>query len=165
MPRLYLTNDSYPELREIDAQWSRTRTWWRAIGHAIRHIDFWIFALTQLGLVIGIVLGGIGIAAVAGLDGASGRIVHLSFAIGALLVFCYLQISWGGDMMRRHLRAVSDVARYACPQCGQSLFGHLGGNEATVRCPECGSVFTRKTFEPPYPIPHDLRAFPPWAGS
>lgn len=120
MPRLYLTNDSYPELREIDAQWSRTRTWWRAIGHAIRHIDFWIFALTQLGLVIGIVLGGIGIAAVAGLDGASGRIVHLSFAIGALLVFCYLQISWGGDMMRRHLRAVSDVARYACPNAARA---------------------------------------------
>ncbi len=82
-----------------------------------------------------------------------------------LALFCYLQISWGGDLMRPHLRAVSDVARYACPACGQSLYGHLGDDRTMVQCPECGARVDRRTFAPPYPIAREFRVFPPWRRS
>ena len=43
MPRVYLTNDSYPELRNLPLGWPRSRTWWRAIRHAM---GGWRFFLT-----------------------------------------------------------------------------------------------------------------------
>ena len=83
-----------------------------------------------------------------------------ALAGGWLVVFAYLQVSWGGDMMRPHLRAVSDVARYSCPSCGQSLVGHL--EEAVVRCPDCATRVDPVLFDPPYAVGPELRAFPPW---
>ncbi len=93
------------------------------------------------------------------------NVAHIAFAAGALAAFMYLQVSVGGDMMRRHLRAVSAVARFACPTCGHSLVGHLAGDEPIVRCPECASDVGLSTFEPPFPIPPRDRAFPPWRRS
>ena len=74
-------------------------------------------------------------------------------------VFSYLQTTWGGDIMRSHLRAVSDVARYACPACGQSLYGHIDDESPEVTCPECGARVKRAIFEPPYRTPKEFRAF------
>ena len=163
MPRLYVTNDSYPELRGITARWSRTRTWWRAIRLAATRRHFWIFVAVQAAVLVGAnALATIGLPTPASRAAVA---VRVSIAVASLGVVSYLQVSWGGDMMRRHLRAVSDVARYACPSCGQSLFGHLddaGDPATTVRCPECAAEVARDIFEPPYPIPRAFRAFPPW---
>jgi len=68
-------------------------------------------------------------------------------------------------MMRPHLRAVSPEARYACPCCGQSLYGHLSADGPTVQCPECATIVDKAVFDPPYPIPAAFKAFPPWRGS
>ncbi len=162
MPHLYLNNDSYPELRDIQPRWVRTLTWWRAITRAAGHADFWIFAATQIGLLGCFVLLDVVTVVAADLEPGRSRIVHIVFGVCALGVFSYLQVSWGGDMMRRHLRAVSEVARYACPGCGHSLFGHLGQGQGSIRCPECGSEIDRDTFAPPYRVPARFRAFPPW---
>ena len=89
-------------------------------------------------------------------------LVFTFFGAGWLIVFAYLQISWGGDMMRSYLRAVSEKARYACPRCGHSLFGHLDGDADLVRCPECGADVVRDVFDWPHPIPLRYRAFPFW---
>ncbi len=160
--RLYVTNDSYPELREIDAQWARTRTWWRAISRAARTRDFWVFVAAQAAVFVAPVLAAAVLSSALGLERGTTRAVDSAAIVAGAIAFAYLQVSWGGDMMRRHLRAVSETARYACPRCGQNLFGHLDEGRSAVRCPECADDVDRAVFEPPYPIPRHLRAFPPW---
>ena len=62
-------------------------------------------------------------------------------------------------MMRSHLRAVSDIARYACPSCGQSLYGHIEDKSIDITCPECGARVERAIFQPPYRTSREFRAF------
>jgi predicted RNA-binding Zn-ribbon protein involved in translation (DUF1610 family) len=156
--RLYLTNESYPELRGVRRGWPRSRTWWRAIAHATRHAGLWVFAATQVLIVAGFVAADRAVVLL--MDGPwMHDIAHVSFGVAALIVFGYLQSSWGGDIMRSHLRAVSDIARYACPNCGQSLYGHLDEESVSVRCPECGVQIQQAIFEPPHRTPAEFRAF------
>ncbi len=162
MRYLYLNNESYPELRNVHPRWSRTVTWWRAIAHAPRHADFWRFVGGQVLVVIAFVIADRVIVSTLGQGAWEARYTHLVFVVAALGAFCYLLASMGGDMMRRHLRAVSEVARYACPQCGQSLFGHLERADETVRCPECFTHVTCDIFEPPFVVPSHFKVFPPW---
>jgi len=157
--RIYLNNDSYPELRGIRRGWTRSLTWWRAIARGMRHVDFWVFMATQAAILAAFVAADRAVVVFAGLEGAAATAVNTVFGLSGLFVFGYLQSSWGGDMMRSHLRAVSDIARYACPSCGQSLFGHLDDQPEFVRCPECGSHVGRAIFEPPYRTPKEFRAF------
>lgn len=157
--RLYLNNDSYPELRGIRRGWTRSLTWWRAIARGMRHVDFWVFMATQAAILAAFVAADRAVVVFGGLEGAAATAVNTVFGLSGLFVFGYLQSSWGGDMMRSHLRAVSDIARYACPSCGQSLFGHLDDQPEFVRCPECGSHVGRAIFEPPYRTPKEFRAF------
>ncbi len=163
--RLYLSNDSYPELREVRPQWVRTVTWWRAIARATRTGRFWLFASAQVVVLAAAILAAVLILRYGDLRGWPAVIVQAATLAGGLMTFAYLQVSWGGDMMRSHLRAVSDVSRYSCPSCGQSLFGHLDGNDQVVRCPECGCRIHRDVFAPPFRIPREFRVFPPWGGS
>ncbi len=156
--RLYLTNESYPELRGVRPGWPRSRMWWRAFAHATRHAGMWVFAATQVLIVFGFVAADRAVLLLIDEQRIHG-IAHVSFGVAAFMVFSYLQISWGGDIMRSHLRAVSDIARYACPNCGQSLYGHLDEESATVRCPECGLRIRRAIFEPPHRTPAEFRAF------
>ncbi len=117
-----------------------------------------MFAATQVLIVAGFVAADWAVAPL--MDGQRAHgIAHVSFGVAALIVFGYLQTSWGGDIMRSHLRAVSDIARYACPNCGQSLYGHLDQESATVRCPECGADIQRAIFEAPHRTPSEFRAF------
>jgi rubredoxin len=181
MPKLYLTNDSYPELRDV-AQWARTVTWWNAIRRAFGDARFWAFLASQAACLAALVATAGAVESA--LDPASPvrPFVHAAAALGWLCAFAWLQVSWGGDIMRSHLRAVSPVARWACPGCGHSLVGHVGKEEATerrsdgatkggeesaaapapIRCPECAAMIGREVFEPPYRIPREFRAFPPW---
>ena len=156
--RLYLTNESYPELRGIRRGWSRSATWWRAIAHATRHARFWVFVATQASILVLLVVTDRLLVAFVGPE-AERPALHVAIALGAFAVFSYLQTTWGGDMMRSHLRAVSDVARYACLGCGQSLYGHIDGESPEVTCPECGARIKRAIFEPPYRTPREFRAF------
>ena len=157
MLRFYLNNDSYPELREINMHWARSLTWMRAILHAAGHLDFWIFAGVQT--LLAALIGPLTFT----LTRAAGTIPAIAVTLFATLtLFGYLQVSWGGDMMRRHLRAVSETARYACPNCGHNLFGHLDGETPALRCPECAERVERALFEPPFKLPERYRAFPPW---
>ncbi|MHC5006455.1 MAG: zinc ribbon domain-containing protein [Planctomycetota bacterium] len=160
VPRLYLSNDSYPELREIHPRWTRSVTWWRAITLGVRHARFWGFVTAQIGLAFGCFFAARTLNAVDVGRVVPDGLIFTFFGAGWLIVFAYLQISWGGDMMRSYLRAVSDKARYACPQCGHSLFGHVGGDADRVRCPECGADVARDVFDWPHPIPLRYRAFP-----
>ena len=159
---MYLSNDSYPELRDIQPRWAITVTWWRAIGHALRHRRFWVFAAVQIGLVLLFVATAVAIDELRLLNDRDGRYANVLLTGGWFVVFAFLQVSWGGDMMRPYLRAVSDKARYACPRCGHSLVGHLDGADDPVRCPECAVRVARDIFAPPYHVPPDYRVFPPW---
>jgi predicted RNA-binding Zn-ribbon protein involved in translation (DUF1610 family) len=162
VPRLYLSNDSYPELREVRPRWARTVIWWRAIALGVRQARFWGYMAAQIGTAVGCIVAARMFNAIDVAGAVPDPLVNWFLGAGWLLVFVYSQLSWGGDMMRSYLRAVSDKARYACPRCGHSLFGHLGGNVDSVRCPECGAHVARDTFEWPYPIPLRFRAFPFW---
>jgi predicted RNA-binding Zn-ribbon protein involved in translation (DUF1610 family) len=160
--RLYWNNDSFPELREVHPQWARTVTWWRAIRHGSRHADFWGFLGLQAAIAIGCLLADRVAISLIRPPAAGAAAVHTALLVVAVVVISYLQVSLGGDMMRRHLRSVSETARHACPACGQSLFGHLQGAGSTVRCPECAAEIDRRLFEPPYRVPKPYRLFPPW---
>jgi DNA-directed RNA polymerase subunit RPC12/RpoP len=162
VPRLYLSNDSYPELREVHPRWARTLTWWRAFALSFRQGRFWGFVGTQFGIAFGCFFAAKTLNAVDVGRVVPDGLVFTFFGAGWLLVFAYLQVSWGGDVMRSYLRAVSEKARYACPRCGHSLFGHLAGDADRVRCPECGARVTREVFDWPHPIPLGCRAFPFW---
>lgn len=171
--RIYLSNESYPELRHMPVGWARSSTWWRAIAHAARHTHFWVFTGVQVVLVAGfLVADGLTIV-VSGLGQTGNAVAHVAYGMAAIGVFGYLQVSWGGDMMRRHLRAVSEEARYACPFCGQSLYAHVVGRSdeamerrsdegGAIRCPECAARVKRAVFTEPYLIPPECRVFPPW---
>jgi DNA-directed RNA polymerase subunit RPC12/RpoP len=163
MPLFYVNNHSYPELRDIEGEWSRARTWFSAIRHASRCADFRWFVAGQAGLLVMMVVAGVAVAVLfpAGFVLAA----HLAIVLGGTLLAAYLQVSLGGDIMRRHLRSVSETARYACPSCGQGLVAHAGTGDPVVRCPECAADIDRAIFEPPHVIPRAFRAFPPWPGS
>jgi hypothetical protein len=162
VPRLYLSNDSYPELRDLHPRWARTVTWWRAIAFSLRHARFWGFVAAQIGVAAGFVVTGSTINALDLAGGVPDRAVNVCLGAGWLAVFAYLQVSWGGDIMRSYLRAVSDEARHACPGCGHCLRGHLPGEADPVRCPECGAHVARALFAWPHRIPRGFRAFPFW---
>ncbi len=149
--RIYLTNESYPELRGVRRGWSRSATWWRAIDDAARHARFWVFVVTQASILA--VLIAVNWMLV------PWPVVQVAIGLFAFAVFSYLQTTWGGDIMRSHLRAVSDVARYACPSCGQSLYGHIEDESPQITCPECGARVERAIFRPPYRTPREFRAF------
>ncbi len=161
--RIYLNNDSFPELREVRPWWARSRIWWRALGHAFRHRDFWQVAAIQLLIVLAaLALDRMFVGGFRTTTAKLGHAIILGLGFG---LAGYLQVSWGGDMMRRHLRSVSVSARYACPRCGQSLFGHANGGDDQVRCPECAAEVDRRLFAPPYRVPGEFLMFPPWRRS
>ena len=153
VPRLYLSNNSYPELREVSPRWARSVTWGRAITLGVRHARFWGFVAAQIGLAIGCLVAASMFNALDVGRVVPDGLVFRFLGAGWLLVFAYLQVSWGGDMMRSYLRAVSETARYACPRCGHSLFGHLAGDADRVRCPECGAHVAREVFDWPWRSP------------
>ena len=153
MPRIYFSNESYPELREIESRWERHKTWYRAFGSAFRDWRFWRFWAIQL-----VILGG-----GAAVDRLARRItgrpfgwrgfMHVVLLAGAVVLNALLTVTWGGDLMRPHLRRVSPSAREACPECGHLLTGHLTEKGKMILCPECGGQIDSLVFDPPYRIP------------
>lgn len=158
MVRFYLSNDSYPEVREIHSRWQRHLTWWRAFRSAAGDRRFWRFLIVQCILLGGWIALHAWLTDLAPRHGSARMIIHIACAVGAVVTWGILALSWGGDLMRPHLRKVSPIARCACPGCGHQLTSQLAGGEPTIRCPECGSVMGRSAFEAPYEIPPEFRA-------
>jgi len=147
--RLYVTDESFPELREVASRWQRFFIWARAFKSAC--LDWRLFAL------FGVLIAVASLLIIAGLyfsDGLPpspvGTLIRLAvFAIPALLVVLTLS-TFGGELMRPHLRKVSEICRLACPTCGQSLRTQLESPAPIIRCPECGCETDRRPFTPPY---------------
>ena len=153
MPRIYFSNESYPELREIESRWERHKTWYRAFGSAFRDWRFWRFWGVEFILLGGWIALDRYVISITDLTFAGEALLHGAFITGAVLLNALLTVTWGGDLMRPHLRRVSASARDACPECGHLLTGHLTDKGRMILCPECGGQIDTHIFDPPYRIP------------
>ncbi|NNF43930.1 MAG: hypothetical protein HKO59_10465 [Phycisphaerales bacterium] len=157
--RFYVSNHSYPELREVESRWERHRIWWRAFRSAGGDVRFWIFAFVQAIVLLSWLAVSQFIMRRWGLGWAHTPLATLVGHAVAIALWGILMLSWGGDLMRPHLRRVSPSARVACPECGQLLTGQLAGAAGRgVSCPECGEAIPGSVFRPPYEIPRRFRA-------
>lgn len=159
--RWYLSNDSYPELRPIESFWERHVTWWRAFGSAMNDPKMWSFLAVALSLAC---LGGALnlfidiselLSAGAPRIGVIANLLSIAVTVAAAVV---LSLTWGGDIMRPHLRRVNPRCRTACPECGFCLTSQLQSGRRIFQCPECGQWLNRRPFEEPYPF--DVRPTP-----
>ena len=163
MARIYVSSVSYPELREVESIMERHRIWRRAFRSAGRDFRIWRFFAIQVGLLYGWYLLDRFVMERVSLPDAWTIATHLGVAAAAISVFGYFTVTWGGDIMRPHLRRISAIAREACPNCGHLLTSHLHADGDLLPCPECGDRIERTTFTPPYRIPRRYRAAP-WFG-
>jgi hypothetical protein len=93
MVRFYLSNDSYPEVREIDSRWQRHLTWWRAFRSAASDRRFWLFLLVQAILLAGWVLLHAWLTEHAWVRGSARMLVHVICAVGAVVTWGMLALS------------------------------------------------------------------------
>lgn len=162
--RVYLKNHSYPELREISTHRELHRTWFRALLTAWRDTPVLVFLAIQIVLnVLGPVILVMMVHRWSLGSGSSGQFVlALPLAVIPMFASVLVALTWGGDLMRPHLRRASETARQSCPECGFLLGAHrrqaLETNEQSVACPECATRVPLVVFEPPYPIPKACRA-------
>jgi hypothetical protein len=154
--RFYVSNHSYPELREMDSPWRRHVTWWRAFRSALGDLRFWRFFGIELLLLAGWFVLHRVLTAIA--SETLRPLLDVGIGLAAITGWGVLALSWGGDLMRPHLRRVSALARDACPCCGHQLSSQIAEAADRVRCPECGESSPRSAFEPPYRIPGRFRA-------
>ncbi len=159
--RWYLSNDSYPELRSIESFWERHVTWWKAFGSALNDPKMWGFLCVAFSLAC---LGGalnllVDVNDLLGSDalpvGVIANLLSIFITVGAAVV---LSLTWGGDIMRPHLRRVNPRCRTSCPECGFCLTSQLQSSRKVFQCPECGQWFNRRPFEEPFPF--DVRPTP-----
>lgn len=165
--RLYLSNMSYPELREIRGFWTRQQIWRRAFGRALATGAFWRFAVASLLVAAAAFAVFVFVPAVLSLEPTATTLVRLGAIIATIVGAGGLSLTLGGDIMRPAMRAVSETARIACPACGhllRSQLGSAGGPGTLIRCPECGATSPRSLFTPPYRIPDEFLTWPRWTG-
>jgi hypothetical protein len=150
MRRIYFTNDSYPELRNIPRGWSRQRAWMRAFRSGMRDVRLWAFFAMVILIVVGCAEIGIRIARVVPVEFREYPVVG-GFAVG-LTMWCALCVTVGGDLIRPHLRRTTPECGESCPYCGYALNAHLGlvgspagcietpsiTHDIEILCPECG---------------------------
>ncbi len=152
--RWYLSNDSYPEMRAIESFWERHRTWWRAFGSSLSDPKMWgflaiVFSLACLGGALNLLIDvddllGPHLPSV----GVIANLLSIFITIGAAVA---ISLTWGGDIMRPHLRRVNPRCRTCCPECGHCLTSQLQTPQPVIQCPECGQWLNRRPFEEPYP--------------
>ncbi len=159
--RWYLSNNSYPELRDMESFWERQRTWGRALLSSLSDQKMWGFLVVTISLAC---LGGalnlfVDLSDLLGSDSpplvALVNLLCVAVTIGAAVV---LSLTWGGDVIRPHLRRANPRCRAACPECGFCLTSQLQSGRRVFQCPECGQWHNRRPFEEPYPI--DVRPTP-----
>ncbi|MBL1216141.1 MAG: hypothetical protein D8M59_01450 [Planctomycetes bacterium] len=155
--RFYVSNESYPELREVQPKRKRHVVWWRAFRSAAHDVKFWRFLLCSWGICLlwlPVHIGVIGPRMIVNGTLQDPWKDWVGFIVFFALVgsASYLALTWGGDIMRPHLRRVEPVCREACPGCGHRLTSQIAGNDETIQCPECGRWWGRSPFEEPYQI-------------
>jgi hypothetical protein len=155
--RFYLTNESYPEIREIPRGWGRHLTWWRAFRSAATDLAFWMMILSGLGLAALFTISQGPVIVLLGLEFREIHVALAAVAALAMLAAGGVFLSWGGYIMRGHLRRTSLVCRDACPLCGHLLTSQLHARHERVECTECGGVFLTRDFEMPGRVPIDQR--------
>jgi predicted RNA-binding Zn-ribbon protein involved in translation (DUF1610 family) len=159
--RWYLSNMSYPELREVRGFWTRQRLWWRALGQAATTPAFWRFVGASLTITAIACTVCLLIPPLLTLEPTAAVLVRSGAILAAIVGAGGLSLTIGGDAMRPAMRAVSETARLACPACGHQLRSQLGAtDDHAVRCPECGASAPRSMFAPPYAIPDEFLTWP-----
>lgn len=148
--RIYISNDSYPELRNLPRGWERHKAWWRAFRCAVRRSEFWYFLLPTIGLALSFVALGLGVSV--RFKSPIFMVAGWSTVMGAVAFWGWRTITVGGDMIRPFLRRTTDLCGESCPNCGYHLRGQLLGEAVSfpIRCPECGVEFGRESFEEPF---------------
>ena len=161
--RFYLNNDSYPEMRPFDSPAERWVIWYRAFRSSLTDRRVLAFVFAQVGLFV--FAGLFAWAAASLIDRADPgwRDIGVTIACwvptgAACVVSTYLALSWGGDVVRPHLRAVSSICRDTCPRCGHLLTSQRASEIPSFACPECGEPVEKALFSPPYAIPGPCKA-------
>jgi hypothetical protein len=147
--RVYWTNESYPEMRPLTKRWARHRVWWRAF-YLVR-TDWRIYVFL---LAVGVILLGFDwldarLQQSLQLDVKQTLLLHTGMAVLAVLAGGMLFLTWGGHIMRLHLRRAGPLCAECCPNCGYLVSGQLqapGGGNGQLRCPECGGVYQAREF-------------------
>ncbi len=147
--RIYWTNESYPEMRPLTKRWQRHRVWWRAF-YLVR-TDWRIYLFF---LAVGVILLGCGwldalLQETLRLTVKQALMLHTGMAVLGVLAGGMLFLTWGGHLMRLHLRRANPLCAECCPNCGYLLSGQLQAPESAegqLRCPECGRVFAAREF-------------------
>ena len=164
--RLYLTSDSFPEIRELTERRARWRLMARAAMSSIRDVR-------MIALFIGMALAHVPALVVLFLHSMRtvGQTTSLILAtvvvLGWLLLSGAVFVALIGDLLRVHARATSLHARYACPNCGYGLRGLMEDADATasVRCPECAESVEVALCAPPYALPRRYTSWGRWSPS
>ncbi len=149
--RFYISNESYPELRAVTPGWARHVAWWRAFGCAVRSGTFWLFvSVTAVATLAAAILTAWMLASTP-LAERVGFVLPLFGALTAgSAVQIVLTLSWGGEMMRRHLRRGNAVCAQTCPGCGHLLTPQIASGAYPILCPECGGRSGRECFQEPF---------------
>lgn len=156
--RFYVSNASYPEMRNIESRWERHVTWWKAFLSSARDVRIWGFVVVGVLCAVAAWMPWEFAIRYARSQGGSPAAIELMMAGGAISAFVgwsVVALTLGGDLMRPHLRKVNPRCRDACPECGYHLRSQLEDSQATVvPCPECGQSWIRQAFEAPFQIAH-----------
>lgn len=147
--RLYVTDESFPELREVTSRWRRLIIWLRAFLSAARDWRLWALFASLVLVLVAMMLVGRSLA-IAFRGSSLIWFARFFVIVGPALVFTVTLSTLGGELMRPHLRAVSVDCRSACPSCGHSLKPQIESDAPEIRCPECGNTTDRKPFSAPY---------------
>lgn len=155
--RIYISNDSYPEMREVRSG-GRRKLWWRTFYAALRVRRFWVFAVTMLAIEGAVAIAAWTVPRWAGVHITNEHLWHVGFVLLGGFIWMMLSLSWGGDIMRDVMRRCDERAGRSCPSCGQDLSGSPIVDDH-VACPECGDAIPRSAIEVPNRVPTKYLAF------
>jgi hypothetical protein len=147
-------------MRPLTGRWQRHRVWWRAfwlVRRDVRIYAFFLIVLCTLALFAWVTEL---IDDALRLRGEAEIILRTGMAVVAAGLSGMLFLTWGGFIMRLHLRRAAQPCAECCPDCGYLLSGQLhapGGAEGAVRCPECGEAYEAAEFTALQRVPPPIK--------
>jgi len=155
--RIYITNESYPEIRNIKPGWQRHVTWWKAFLHALRDWRFYLIFVLIIVIQIFPPVLFTWLQTTFPRQRWSIPVTVVTSLIINLVLLIFL-LTWGGGIMRIHLRAADPRCASTCPECGYDLTSHLEEDSRTIRCPECGTSFEKDSFHRVNSLPRKVES-------